>query len=454
MAELPGPNVEIELKLSAPVETIEALSRSAPVVQASEGLGIVKTLENTYYDTPDLRLLARGIALRVRKDGERFVQTMKTELESGGTLARRGEWETPVGGLQPDLTAIDDADARELLGLILPGELQPVFSNRVRREVHVINSLDESGHARTIEIAVDIGETRAGDATEPIAEIELELLKGSAADVFDLALALHRIGHVRIEPRSKAERGYALSTDIVHRWQKAETIVFNPQTTIDEALAEVFNACFKHWTANESAALDGRDPEGIHQMRVGLRRLRSALSIFGPLLPEDALAWLKEEASDTLGALGRARDLDVFLGELLSPVAQEFRGDECLVTLRRARGARAGQGVRAGQISYCFTPIHRIRSPLWWLGRGPPLANRRHVRRVGPPPRRLCGQVVGETASPGTQARPAIRDSVGGWAPSGQDCAQEASVYIGILRIAPSEPENQTLCEIPFTTAG
>ena len=358
MAELPGPNVEIELKLSAPAETIEALSRSAPVVQASEGPGIVKTLENTYYDTPDLRLLTRGIALRVRKDGERFVQTMKTESESGGALARRGEWETPVGGLQPDLTAIDDADARELLGLILPGELQPVFSNRVRREVRVIDGPDESGHARTIEIAVDIGEIRAGDVTEPIAEIELELLKGSAENVFDLALALHRIGHVRIEPRSKAERGYALSTDIVPRWQKAEPIVFNPQTTIDEALADVFNACFKHWTANEPAALDGRDPEGIHQMRVGLRRLRSALSIFGPLLPEDALAWLKEEASDALGALGRARDLDVFLEELLSPVAREFRGDECLVTLRRAavrEQARGYEQARSAIVSPRYT---------------------------------------------------------------------------------------------------
>ena len=120
-------------------------------------------------------------------------------------------------------------------------------------------------------------------------------------------------------------------------------------TTIDEALARVLAACFRHWTANESAALDGRDPEGIHQMRVGLRRLRSALSVFGPLLPADALAWLELEANHVLGMLGRARDLDVFLDELLSPVVGEFPGEECLAALRRAAERERVEGYeRAG----------------------------------------------------------------------------------------------------------
>ncbi len=341
--------VEVELKLSAPAETIEALSRSAPVARASRGRGVVKTLENTYYDTPDLRLLGRGVALRVRKDGERFVQTVKTDSGPGGAVARRGEWETPIAGPEPDLAAVGDADARELLGPILPGELRPVFSNRVRREVRLVDGPDDSGRARAIEVAADVGEIRAGDATEPIAEIELELREGSAEHIFDLALALHRIGGVRIEQRSKAERGYALSTDLAPRWRKAAPVVFDPGATIDEALADVFDACFRHWTANEAAALDGRDPEGVHQMRVGLRRLRSALSVFGPLLPEDALAWLQEEAGSALGALGRARDLDVFLGELLSPVAEEFPGEECLAALRRAAARERTEGYeRAG----------------------------------------------------------------------------------------------------------
>ena len=342
-------NVEVELKLSASAETIEALSRSAPVARAARGPGVVRNLESTYYDTPDLRLLGRGIALRVRGDGERFVQTVKMESESGGALARRAEWEAPVAGARPDLAAIGDAGARERLGLILPGELRPVFTNRVRREVRLIDGPDDSGRDRAIEMAVDVGETRAGAATEPIVEIELELLRGPAESVFDLALALHRIGPVRVEQRGKAERGYALSAGLAPRWRKARPVVFDRGTTVDEALARVLAACFAHWTANEPAALDGRDPEGVHQMRVGLRRLRSALSVFGPLLPADALAWIEREADDALRMLGRARDLDVFLDELLGPVAGEFPDEDCLAALRRAAERERAAGYeRAG----------------------------------------------------------------------------------------------------------
>lgn len=339
------PNTEIELKLSAAPDVIEVLARSAPMGQAGRGRRVFKNLESTYFDTSDLRLRNRGFALRVRKDGNRYVQTMKASLEAGGAIARRAEWECAVPGPAPDLASIDDAEARARLGLILPGELRPVFTNRVRREVLRVNGFDAAGRTREIEIAVDLGEIQAGEITEPIAEIELELLHGAPETVFDLALALHRIRPVQVETRSKSDRGYALSSGAVSAWHKAKPIRFNPDTTIDQALAAVFNACFKHWTANERAALDGRDPEGVHQMRVGLRRLRSALSIFGPLLPQEALTWLRDEARYAIGALGEARDFDVFLAELLAPVIDEFPGNPALIALKR-------EAERVREISY------------------------------------------------------------------------------------------------------
>lgn len=327
------PNTEIELKLSAAPDVIEELARSAPLGRVGGGRRVFKNLESTYFGTSDLRLRNRGFALRVRKDGNRYVQIMKSSLEAGGAIARRTEWECPVPGFAPDFGAIDDVEARARLGLILPGELRPVFTNRVRREVLRVNGSDAAGRAREIEIAVDLGEIQVGEVTEPIAEIELELPHGAPETVFDLALALHRIRPVQIETRSKSERGYALSTGAVPACHKAKPIPFNSDTTIDQALTAVFNACFKHWTANEHAVLDGRDPEGVHQMRVGLRRLRSALSIFGPLLPEEALKWLKKEARYAIGALGEARDLDVFLAELLAPVIDEFPGNPAITAL-------------------------------------------------------------------------------------------------------------------------
>lgn len=340
----PDNNTEIELKLSAAPAVIKALAHSAPIERDSEGHSVIKHLESTYFDTPDLRLQNRGIALRVRKDGDRYVQTMKSQGEASGALLRRGEWEAVVSGPEPDLSAIGDADARELLGLILPGELRPVFTNRVRREVRKVNGFDAHGRQRMIEVAADIGDIRSAEAKEPIAEIELELVKGAPENVFDLALALHQIKNLTVETRSKSERGYALSTGALPAWHKATPILFRKKTTIGEALGSVLRGCFNHWIANQPAAIDGRDPEGVHQMRVGLRRLRSALSVFGAFFDASALEWLKAEARHAITSLGQARDLDVFLDELLAPVIEAFPDHAALATLKQAAEKERAKG--------------------------------------------------------------------------------------------------------------
>src|SRR3546814_10017263 len=116
--------------------------------------------------------------------------------------------------------------------------------------------------------------------------------------------------------------------------------------TADDALAAVLGACLRHWSANEAAAIDGSDPEGVHQMRVGLRRFRSALTVFGDLLPAAQLAWLQEEAKWALNALGSARDWDVFLADLLAPLEAARPGDADLAALRGAARDRQAQAYR------------------------------------------------------------------------------------------------------------
>src|SRR3546814_13942928 len=104
--------------------------------------------------------------------------------------------------------------------------------------------------------------------------------------------------------------------------------------TADDALAAVLGACLRHWSANEAAAIDGSDPEGVHQTRVGLRRFRSALTVFGDLLPAAQLAWLQEEAKWALNPLGSARDWDLFLAALLAPLEAARSGYADLAALR------------------------------------------------------------------------------------------------------------------------
>jgi CHAD domain-containing protein len=94
--------------------------------------------------------------------------------------------------------------------------------------------------------------------------------------------------------------------------------------------------CVNHWLANHAAVLDGGDIEGVHQMRVAMRRMRSALTILKDALPPDDRQWLQREAKFLIRALGSARDWDVFVDELLQPVMEARPQDASLRVLREA----------------------------------------------------------------------------------------------------------------------
>ncbi|MBK8908382.1 MAG: CHAD domain-containing protein [Rhodospirillales bacterium] len=109
------------------------------------------------------------------------------------------------------------------------------------------------------------------------------------------------------------------------------------------AMTRIFTTCMEHWTANEAAAMDGGDPEGVHQLRVGLRRFRSALTLFAPLLPPEQPASIKEDARWAVQELNAARDWDVFLGEMVPPVSAA-RGEAMFTPLRDAAEAQRARG--------------------------------------------------------------------------------------------------------------
>ncbi|MEO3430667.1 CHAD domain-containing protein [Pelagibius sp. CAU 1746] len=337
--------LETELKLRGAPETLLRLWRALPQA-GSAGAPRIKDLESTYYDTADLRLRKRGLALRIRRDGARFLQTVKTGDTAASAVLIRGEWEGEVPSPEPRPEIVDDPAIRAELDLISPGDLRPVFTTRVHREVMQVNGTDSLGRPRTIEAAFDRGEIEASGIREPLAEIELELLQGPPRALFDLALTLQDIAPTRIETRSKSARGYALATGRKPTWQRAEALKLTARMRADDALAAILGACLRHWTANEAAVLESGDPEGVHQLRIGLRRFRSALSVFGDLLPQETLQWLKTEAKWTLNALGAARDWDVFQADLLAPLEAHYPGDPGMAALRAAAQDRRAEAYR------------------------------------------------------------------------------------------------------------
>jgi triphosphatase len=299
-------------------------------------------LVSTYYDTPDHALARRGSSLRVRRRGRHFVQTVKAAGTLGESGLARGEWEDRVSGESPDPQAVQTGP---FLSPEIAERLRPLF----RTEVSRLTIPLAPEPATRIEAAIDRGQIRNDEKTpaEPISEVELELKSGAPTALYDVALQLLHIAPLRLERRSKAERGYQLAAggEGTAKAIHATPIELNASLPGEAVLCQTGRACLDHLLRNEDAALAG-DAEGIHQMRVAVRRLRAILSTFAALLPRDQRRWASSELRWLADTLGEARNLDVFTSGLVQParaalpIASEFER-LTLAAQRRRQAAHA-----------------------------------------------------------------------------------------------------------------
>jgi triphosphatase len=341
---------EIELKLRVDPEKMDAVIQAPTLTAAPSGGATLvvassdrERLRATYFDTADHQLHARALSLRVRCDGKQFIQTLKAGDAGPSGLHHRIEWEAPVTENRLDLTALPrEACSHHLDGIAL-SDLVAVFETDVERTTRRLDG------TATIEVAIDRGEIRAGDAVLPIAEIELELKFGPTQALFDLALELARQEPVRVETRSKAERGYTLATGGTRCAVKAGRLALDPEVTGDDALAGIIRHCISHMIANEACVTAGIDPEGIHQMRVALRRLRSALVLFRPFVPAEQYTGFNAEVKWLAGCLGDARDWDAYTASLLAPVRSALPNADELTALASAVDMARGRSYQAAQ---------------------------------------------------------------------------------------------------------
>jgi triphosphatase len=360
-------STEVELKLAVSAADLPELTR-ALVEMAPASASSQSRLISTYYDTPNLALKRRGLSLRVREQGGQFIQTVKTEDLGDGDPLTRGEWEDEVAESRPDPEA---AQSGEHLPDGIAGDLQPLFATDVMRTTFAI----DPAPATRIEAAIDQGEIRAaaGGETEPISEIELELKSGDAAALYNVALQLLDVAPIRIEPRSKSERGYRLGdeAEAVPPIAHAEPVVLNSMMSVETALQEIGRACLAHLLHNEAAAL-AMQPEGVHQMRVAVRRIRSAMSAFKELLPAADRRRISDELRWLADILGRARNLDVFAIELLPPARTarvDQRGIDDLAAALNQERSTAYQRVERAILSERYAS-GMLRLSHWFEARG------------------------------------------------------------------------------------
>jgi triphosphatase len=317
---------DIELKLRIPPGELQRLLRHRALASLRTGKPTTKHLVSTYFDTPDFRLMRSRLALRVRQDGVRHIQTVKTSATSdGGPIARDG-WETEISGDQPELDRLDDHKLRKLLRpKKIGGQLSAIFVTDIKRKSWPLK-LDGS----ELKLDVDVGEITSEQGKVPICEAELGLVSGSVEGIYALARELRKDVQLVVEPLSKADRGYALVADRHPEPQRSKALELDHTATLGEAFLKIGRNGLHQLRANEGSMRASHDPEAVHQYRVALRRLRSAFTTFRRAIAEadrrrigDDLRWLGRQ-------FGRARELDVFIADLLSAVRENMPHDPAL----------------------------------------------------------------------------------------------------------------------------
>lgn len=324
-------------------------------------------LLNTYYDTSTLALRAQRLAVRERRVGRRTLLTVKTAGTSVGGLSRRGEWEAACRPGSFDFAALIDDDALAQQLVRVAWQLVPVFRTDFTRR-----SWQLRHGGAVVEVALDQGFITTGNAEgnnhrQAILEVELELLSGPVAELFDLAhtLALGPKGRaecgLRLLPtnRSKAERGYALFVGERLRPVKASPVELDAGLHPVQAFRVAALSCLAHLQANEAGVVlpsgsNGAwpDPEFVHQARVALRRLRTGLRLFRAHLPSRFVEHWAGEWKALAGQLGEARNWDVLATERLpewvpEPVGGGARDPAALAVLDWVQGQRRAAGQRA-----------------------------------------------------------------------------------------------------------
>ena len=338
--------METEIKLRANAEDLPQVLHLLEEQAVIEQPTALKHLESRYFDTPDFKLYANHVALRVRRTGDGYVQTIKTKGDAGEGLLSRGEWEKPVPSFDPDLTFSGSP-----LDLAALGSLSVLFKTEIDREKTVVSFPPGHADCSQIEVALDRGQVTAGDETVPITEVELELVSGQSADLFELGRRLAEALPLCFDVDSKSARGYRLATGGMPQAEKAIKLTLDPTVTLEDGFQVALKACVRQWFANQTAAFDGRDIEGVHQMRVALRRLRSAFVFFKALIPEPTLSHFRAESRWIASSLGPARDWDVFLAETLPPLLKGAPRHPGLMALYEAARTEQDQGYDTARIA-------------------------------------------------------------------------------------------------------
>ncbi|MGP5063209.1 CYTH and CHAD domain-containing protein [Psychrobacter celer] len=296
---------EIELKFLVPESRLKGLMRQAKVKSSQ-----TTQMAAHYYDTPDQQLAQAGIGLRIRKEGDTWVQTIKA---GGDGLAARLEHNATLDpehvqamladkALMPDLSIYKDTAIAPALAAFklkkLTKNLTQLYVTDVKRTTRLLIEDNDEGADNQLEMAYDYGEIVHGNddaLRDHIQEIEFELVSGDIDFLFTTAKVWCKRYKLCLSTITKAERGGLLITRQAH----------SPAVTADTQLSHIDNHismpafvraavhhCLLHILPNSSAIVSGRyDDAHVLQLAIGITRLHAALQAFASFSDEINPDW-------------------------------------------------------------------------------------------------------------------------------------------------------------------
>lgn len=325
------PERELKLQVPASLKTAvkEALRQQPRLTRVP--------LHAMYFDTPSRELARARVAIRLRQEGTHWVQTLK--MPGGDTLTRL-ELNHERPGPVLDLSLYAGTPAEPALAA-LSQDLGVRYETQIERQLCQIRT-----RQGVVELAYDEGVILAGNLTLPVCEMEFELVSGKVDAIFTVARRWVTPGQLVWSPRSKSERGDALAQTatalasaspadqaaLVEQFWPAhngENATLHAEMTPREALAAITGQCLEQIARNAAILSEAETapdhhagrPEHLHQLRVGIRRLRSAWRLFAGIaeLPPEPV---RDTLTEFFGLFGTQRDSDV-LFDTIAPALHE-----------------------------------------------------------------------------------------------------------------------------------
>jgi len=307
---------ETELNLSLTPGVASRLARHPLLTEAKP---LRQRVVDTYYDTLDQRLRRERVVVGYRKQGSKLLSSVRRVSHPGGRSPGRGQWESnsPLGEL--DFSQVEDGSLREWLES-LRDDLRPAVRTSLTRSAWVLEPRD----GVRIEVALHRGWIEAEGRRQPVCELGMELLSGAVTDLFSAAGELQSDLSLHPEVASRFPCGYGVLPEESLQVVKAAPVDTHAGMSVIAGFRTIALACLSHLQSNERGVCESDNPEFVHQARVAIRRLRSAIRVWKPRLPVEFVTSFDPLWQQLARQLGETRNWDVFVAETLPAIVAAF----------------------------------------------------------------------------------------------------------------------------------